>query len=148
MHHSEQHKYLIPMAKDMGVTLYQRFCEKDAAKFLQIQTDELVALRRKKQIGFLQVTHHQIEYFGVHLLEFLHSSSHTTSESTPHKKADVILRMPQVAQITGLSRTTLWRYEREGIFPTRVALGGGSVGWYQSDVEQWLYSRKKLEPLR
>lgn len=116
MHHSEQHKYLIPMAKDMGVTLYQRFCEKDAAKFLQIQTDELVALRRKKQIGFLQVTHHQIEYFGVHLLEFLHSSSHTTSESTPHKKADVILRMPQVAQITGLSRTTLCDMREKGFF--------------------------------
>lgn len=139
-----QHDHLSQMADAMGISLYERFNDKEAAKFLQIHTDTLVSLRKQKKIGCLRVTHNQVEYFGAHLLEYLLSVSQSACSVSTKPEKDVILRMPQVAEITGLSRTTLWRYEREGIFPTRIALGGGSVGWYQSDVDQWVSSRKKL----
>ena len=55
-----------------------------------------------------------------------------------------ILRMPAVLQLTGLSRTTLWRRVRSADFPPAVRLGGPetrSVGWHASDVEAWIQNR-------
>ena len=55
-----------------------------------------------------------------------------------------ILRLPDVMQSTGLSKTSLWRRVRAGDFPKAVKLGGpGSraVGWRASDVEAWLENR-------
>ena len=52
-----------------------------------------------------------------------------------------ILRMPDVLELIGLSRTSLWRRIRSGDFPAPVKLGGhGSraVGWRRADVERWL----------
>ncbi len=51
-----------------------------------------------------------------------------------------ILRTPEVLSITGLSRATLWRKERAGLFPQRVRLGPNSVGWRDDDIEDWLNS--------
>jgi len=48
------------------------------------------------------------------------------------------LRTKEVQEMTGLSRTTLWRLERKGDFPDRVALSSASVGWKLSEVESWL----------
>ncbi len=39
-----------------------------------------------------------------------------------------ILRRPQVQQRTGLSRSTLYQYIKDGEFPKSVALGPRSVG--------------------
>ncbi|MBW1953785.1 MAG: AlpA family transcriptional regulator [Deltaproteobacteria bacterium] len=52
-----------------------------------------------------------------------------------------ILREPQVIEITGLSRTTLWRLEQCGCFPRRRRLGGRSVGWLKSEICEWITSR-------
>ena len=52
-----------------------------------------------------------------------------------------ILRLPEVLEMTGLSRTTVWRLERKGEFPRRVQLGPRAVGWQSSAVEEWLASR-------
>jgi len=49
-----------------------------------------------------------------------------------------ILRIQEVTELTGLSRATIWRKERAGIFPIRKQLGLNSVGWLESDVQQWL----------
>jgi prophage regulatory protein len=49
-----------------------------------------------------------------------------------------ILRIHEVTKLTGLSRATIWRKEREGLFPARKQLGLNSVGWLESDIKQWL----------
>ncbi len=49
-----------------------------------------------------------------------------------------ILRISEVLDLTGLSRATIWRKEREGTFPQRVQLGENSVGWKSDEVIQWL----------
>jgi len=57
-------------------------------------------------------------------------------------KADRILRRRQVLERTGLSDTTLWRYERDGKFPKRrVLTDSGLVGWRESEVTAWIADR-------
>lgn len=52
-----------------------------------------------------------------------------------------ILRIGEVKSRTGLSRTTIWRKEKAGDFPARVRLGANSVGWPESEVEEWIEKR-------
>jgi len=52
-----------------------------------------------------------------------------------------ILRWRDVAPIIGCSRMTIARMEKAGTFPRRIRIGNGSVGWLQSEVEDWLAQR-------
>lgn len=54
----------------------------------------------------------------------------------PHQER--IIRFPQVAQIVGISRATVFRLERSGDFPRRVQVGPRSVGWLLSEITAWL----------
>lgn len=49
-----------------------------------------------------------------------------------------IIRSAEVTRKTGLSRTTLWRLEREGKFPRRIQLGENSVGWSEDEIHEWI----------
>jgi prophage regulatory protein len=54
----------------------------------------------------------------------------------------VIIRKPEVKKRTGLSDTTIWRLERENLFPKRIQLTeAGSVGWYETEVDRWVHDR-------
>ena len=46
-----------------------------------------------------------------------------------------ILRLPEVSQATGLSRSTIYRLVRSGTFPQSVALTARTIGWYSTDIE-------------
>ena len=53
--------------------------------------------------------------------------------------AKQVLRVRDVVEEYGLSRTSIWRKEKIGTFPKRVRLGGGrAVGWRRADLEEWL----------
>ncbi|MBM7059331.1 AlpA family phage regulatory protein [Pseudomonas sp. UL073] len=54
---------------------------------------------------------------------------------------DRFLRFGAVAEMIGLSRSTVWRMEQEGKFPKRVQLGSKSVAWRQSDLNAWMSAR-------
>jgi len=56
-------------------------------------------------------------------------------------QTDRIVREPAVHDITGLSRTTRWRLEREGKFPARRKLSDNAVGWLESEIHDWITSR-------
>ena len=60
---------------------------------------------------------------------------------------DALLRFPDVAQLTGLSRSTVDRMERQGRFPRRVQLGPRAVAWKRSDVNAWMDTLKS-PPIR
>jgi prophage regulatory protein len=51
-----------------------------------------------------------------------------------------ILREKEVLKVVGLSRSSLWRKERLGVFPPRrkLGIGGRAVGWLRSELEAWL----------
>lgn len=52
-----------------------------------------------------------------------------------------ILRLPAVKQSTGLSRSTIYLRVAEGTFPRPVSLGGRSVGWVESEIQEWVQQR-------
>lgn len=52
-----------------------------------------------------------------------------------------ILRLPEVIEITGLSRTTVYRLMLAEEFPASVSLGARSIGWSSSEISAWIESR-------
>ena len=59
------------------------------------------------------------------------------------QQSPAILRRPQVEQRTGLSRSTLYQYMKDGDFPKPVLLGSRAVGWVESDISDWIAARVK-----
>ena len=55
-----------------------------------------------------------------------------------------LLRRPQVEQRTGLSRSSLYEYIKDGRLPPPVPLGPRAVGWLESEVSDWINARVKL----
>ncbi|MEZ5548080.1 MAG: AlpA family transcriptional regulator [Pseudomonadales bacterium] len=56
-----------------------------------------------------------------------------------------ILRLKEVQQMTGLSRSTIYAEIAKGKFPKQVKLTGArSVGWHESAINQWVESRQQL----
>ena len=55
---------------------------------------------------------------------------------------DRLLRRRQVEEITGLSRSSIYRLMQEGEFPRPVRVGPGAVRWKASDLAAWLESRR------
>lgn len=51
-----------------------------------------------------------------------------------------IIRKPELLNMVGLSDPTIWRMERDGIFPKRLRLGGNSCGWLSTEIDAWLKS--------
>ncbi|WP_312594209.1 helix-turn-helix transcriptional regulator [Stutzerimonas nitrititolerans] len=51
------------------------------------------------------------------------------------------LRFGSVAELVGLSRTTIYRMEQQGQFPKRVKLGSNSVAWKMSEVLTWMSAK-------
>ena len=54
---------------------------------------------------------------------------------------DRIVREPECLNLTGLSRSTRWRREREGTFPKRRRLGPNCSGWLLSEILEWIEAR-------
>ena len=52
-----------------------------------------------------------------------------------------ILRMRDVLEMVSVSRTTVWRQVKAGDSPAPIRLSPRSVGWRQSDIEEWIASR-------
>ncbi len=65
------------------------------------------------------------------------------------KKALTILRLKQLEQKIGLKRSSIYEKSNpksnrfDPSFPVMVQLGQRAVGWYESDVDQWLETLQK-----
>jgi prophage regulatory protein len=51
------------------------------------------------------------------------------------------LRLAQVKEITGLSRSTIYRYMDKGMFPKHYDLGPRTVAWLEQDIQGWFGQR-------
>ncbi len=52
-----------------------------------------------------------------------------------------LLRLPEVIQRTGRSRTGIYREVQEGTFPKPVRASLRSVAWIEGEVDQWIAAR-------
>ena len=58
------------------------------------------------------------------------------------QNALAILRLKQVKQRTGLSRSAIYQAMKSGIFPQRISLTGARcVGWVEEEIESFLRQR-------
>ena len=65
------------------------------------------------------------------------SIEHAPSRDTP----DRFLRASEVEHMTGLSRTTIWRLEKQGLFPKKVKLSPNRNGRSERQVRRWMKER-------
>jgi prophage regulatory protein len=51
-----------------------------------------------------------------------------------------VLTYPALRERKGIpyTRAHLWRLEREGRFPRRVAIGENRIAWIESEIDAWL----------
>jgi prophage regulatory protein len=54
---------------------------------------------------------------------------------------DRTLRIAQVIELTGLSRSTIYAMVKSGDFPENHPIGSRAVAWREADVLEWLRDR-------
>lgn len=59
-----------------------------------------------------------------------------------------VLRLPEVIDMTGLSRMTIYRKEAQGEFPKRRSLGRNAVGWLEEEINDWIQARPAAKTLK
>lgn len=60
------------------------------------------------------------------------------SEQTTSKQ---ILRLADVIAKTGICKTAIYQKIKENTFPKSIKLGAKSVGWVESEIDQWINQR-------
>ena len=56
--------------------------------------------------------------------------------------AERLLTASEVEERSSLSRSTIWRQVHSGQFPSPIRIGARRVAWRESDVTQWIDSRR------
>ncbi len=54
---------------------------------------------------------------------------------------ELLLKDKEVARMIGVSRGTLWRMVKAGLFPPPIRVGTRAVRWRLSEVLEWIASR-------
>jgi prophage regulatory protein len=55
--------------------------------------------------------------------------------------AHKILRLPDVIDRVGFSRSTIYDFVSKGRFPAPVRIGIRAVGWLESEIEAWVQTK-------
>ena len=55
--------------------------------------------------------------------------------------SDRLLRLPEVKTRVGMSRSTIYRYVNDGLFPRPRRLGLGAIARKESDIVHWIANR-------
>jgi len=55
-----------------------------------------------------------------------------------------IIRSSELSELLSVSKTALWRWEKEGILPPKVKLAGRAVGWSEYDIEIWFQKNREI----
>lgn len=56
-----------------------------------------------------------------------------------------LLRIKQVEEITGMSRSTIYRMERGGLFPRRIKVSRRLVAWHDHAVTGWISQKCRAQ---
>lgn len=55
--------------------------------------------------------------------------------------ATTVLRLPQVIQRCGFSRSAIYKLIARDKFPSPINIGTRAVAWLEDDIERWLVER-------
>lgn len=64
-----------------------------------------------------------------------------------HNEPSGLMSQGDVARYLNFSRTKIWRQRRSGEFPLPCEIGG-QLRWRRGDIDDWLDSRPKHDPVR
>lgn len=65
----------------------------------------------------------------------MHQQKQTKTMSKLQTK---LLRLPQVKESTGLSKSSIYARIAEGTFPKQISIGPRLVVWVESDIQNWI----------
>jgi prophage regulatory protein len=54
-----------------------------------------------------------------------------------------IIKLPEVLRKTGLGRSLILKLSGIGEFPRKIKLTAKSIGWLESEVDEWIEERAK-----
>jgi len=54
-----------------------------------------------------------------------------------------IIRLKDVMDLTGLARSTIYKFISGNSFPKPISLGDRCVGWLESEVHDWILDKIK-----
>ncbi|WP_430300738.1 helix-turn-helix transcriptional regulator [Ralstonia insidiosa] len=54
-----------------------------------------------------------------------------------------LLRLPQVVELVGVKKSTIWKWASEGMFPSPLKLTKGVTVWRAADVLAWIEERSR-----
>ena len=61
---------------------------------------------------------------------------------SPHVPGRVLIRLRAVSEKTSLSRSTIYRLEAAGRFPSRIKLSDHASAWDVAQVDEWISERE------
>lgn len=71
------------------------------------------------------------------------SRSQRYAEVNHARDADSFLRMKAVIELSGLSRSTIYSFIKDGKFPAQCKIGERAVGWRASEIFEWISTRAR-----
>lgn len=51
------------------------------------------------------------------------------------------IRIKEVTRLTGLGRTSVYNYMKDGKFPKSIPLGDRAVAWKEAEVMDWMLAK-------
>jgi prophage regulatory protein len=57
-----------------------------------------------------------------------------------------IIRLPEVKFRTSLPRSSIYDLIKKGLFPKQIKLMSRSVGWLESEIDEWIDRKHKNTP--
>ena len=52
-----------------------------------------------------------------------------------------LIRLPEVIDRVGLSRSTIYMFMQQGRFPKNIKLGSKAVAWSTEDIDAWIQEK-------
>lgn len=68
----------------------------------------------------------------------------SASTVAPPPLRSAFLRIPQVVELVGVKKSTIWKWSSDGKFPSPLKLSSRVTVWRAVDVLGWIEERSKL----
>ena len=72
----------------------------------------------------------------------MNPTTQSSTTSTHPARQQRILRLPEVKAKTGFGRSTIYALMANREFPLSIRIGARAVGWLESDIDQWIETRR------